>query len=532
MSNRIETILIVGGGTAGWLAAAFLNRALNRPGGPGCQVTLIESADIETIGVGEATIPTLRETMAFLGLDEAEWMTRCQATFKMAIKFVNWTGRPGPDVYWHPFGTIPKVREFELSHYWLKRKLRGSTAPLTDTLFSAISLCQAHKAPKVHTDPSYDGPIRYAYHLDAGLLATYLKETAKARGVIHLVDTVQEVVLDEKGYISHLKTAKLGDLHADLFIDCTGFRGLLINQALGEPFISYAEALLCDRAIAIPTARPEEGKRINPYTTATALSAGWAWHTPLFHRHGNGYIYASAFISPEEAEREFRAYLGPAADEGKARHIRMRVGKTRRTWVKNCVSIGLSSGFIEPLESTGIWLVEVGLRHLFYHFPDKTFPASLTNQYNQLMTNQYEQIRDFIVLHYCLTQREDTPFWRGNKYHLAIPDSLQTRLEGWRFTLPLPQEIGQAGFFRAPSYACILAGMGYLPDRGLPILQYAGEAEADQAFSDLQAETDRLNQALPDHYETLRWLHLQATLRQAHREELARREVLPQNTTR
>ena len=525
MSNRIEKILVVGGGTAGWLAALFLERVLNRPEGPKCQVTVIESAETGTIGVGEATLPTLRETMAFLGLAEAEWMTRCQATFKLAIRFVNWTGRPDPDIYWHPFGAIPKVGEFELSHYWLKRRPDGSPIPFADSLYSAVSLCRARKAPKHPTDSPYAGPIRYAYHLDAGLLAAYLKEVAKARGVIHLVDTVQEVILNENGYISHLRTPKLGELSADLFIDCSGFRGLLINQALKEPFISYGDVLFCDRAIAIPTPRPEDDRDINPYTTATALSAGWAWHTPLFHRHGNGYVYASRFLSPEEAENEFRNYLGAAAEHVEARRISMRVGKTRRTWVKNCVSIGLSSGFIEPLESTGIWLIEVGLRHLFYNFPDKTFPDSLINQYNRLMTKQYEQIRDFIILHYYLTQREDTPFWRQNKYHPAIPETLKADLERWRFMFPLPQDIGDAGFFRASSYACILAGMGYLPQRSLPILEYGDEPEADRAFLDLQAETVRLNHTLPGHYEALRRLHLDAALRQARRESLAQPET-------
>ena len=521
MSKDIETIVIVGGGTAGWLSAVYLNRALNRAGERPCRITLIESSDIGIIGVGESTVPTLRDTFAFLGLDEVEWMTRCQATFKLAIKFVGWSGRSVQDSYWHPFEPPPQLHGLELVHYWLKRHLAGDQTPYDRSAYSVVAACEAGKAPKDFSDPRYEGQVRYAYHLDAGLLATYLKEVGKQRGIIHLVDHVQRAVLTEDGYLSHLITANSGDLYADFFLDCSGFRGLLINQTLGEPFIDDGESLLCDRAVTMAVPQNETEPKINPYTTATALSAGWAWHAPLFTRSGNGYVYASRFCSSDQAEHEFRTHLGPVADSLEARHLTMRVGRTRRAWVKNCVSIGLSSGFIEPLESTGIYLIEMGLQNLLTYFPDKDFDPQQLDRYNQLMAYQYEHIRDFIIMHYCLTQREDSPFWQANKYQLTIPASLQAKLALWRSALPIQEETLETGFFRAPSYACVLSGLNFLPERPLPILTHISPNEAHAAFDRIQAEAEHWRNKLPDHVKTLRRLQLYHELRQAYRAEKA-----------
>lgn len=527
MDHTIRNIVVVGGGTAGWLAAAYLDRALNREKAGQCQVTLIESTDIDTVGVGEATVPTLRQTMAFLGFDEAEWMVRCNATFKLAIKFVNWSGLPGHEVFWHPFGKPPSLKGFPLAHYWLKRKLQGHADSMASSCYSHVRLCHAQKSPKTVDDPPYEGAVNYAYHLDATLLAAYLKEKTKTRGVRHVVDNVLGVVLDEHGCISHLTTQNSGPLTGDLFIDCTGFRGLLINQALGEPFVSFADALFCDSAIAmrIPASAGQQG--IEPYTTATALSAGWTWHIPLFGRSGNGYVYASAFLSKEEAEREFRQYLGPKSEQIDAWHLKMRIGMTRNPWVKNCVSIGLASGFIEPLESTGIYLIELGLYHLISYFPDKQFQPAVIQQYNQVMRHYYEHIRDFIVLHYCTTQREDTPFWRHNKYHPAVPDTLQTKLVLWESMWPLQEELFNPGLFANPSHFCILAGMGRLPRHSLPVLNYGHETAAAQEFLAIKEEAERLTQTLPDQEEYLRWLRLYEALRQAYQNDLQPAELAP-----
>ncbi|MBC6417308.1 MAG: tryptophan 7-halogenase [Prochloron sp. SP5CPC1] len=353
----------------------------------------------------------------------------------------------------------------------------------------------------------YGGEVRYGYYLDAGLLATYLREKAIARGVHHIVDDVVDVILDPQGNISQLKTEKSGNISGELFIDCSGFRGLLINQALQEPFDSYSDSLFCDRAIAIPLSTSSEKEEINPYTTATALDSGWTWHTPLYNRSGNGYVYSSSFITPEAAEQEFRNHLGAAAEGVEARHIPIRVGKTRNAWVKNCVSIGLSSGFIEPLESIGIFLIEQGIQALVDNFPDKSFNPIVRKRYNKFITYHYENIRDFIVLHYCTTQREDTPFWKANKYHPAIPENLQENLELFKAMLPNFDLLERPPLFGDYSYACILLEMKYLPETSLPRLDYLEQEEIEKELDLIQNQAIKLKQNLPNHSQYLQDLH-------------------------
>ncbi|MCB0196792.1 MAG: tryptophan 7-halogenase [Anaerolineae bacterium] len=517
--HRIENIVIVGGGTAGWLAAAYLNQALNRGAQPACRITLVESSDIPTIGVGEATIPTLLNTFQFLDISESDWMVKCGATFKLGIKFVNWLDGSTGDEFWHPFGLAPVTANtsIPLSHFWLKKRLKGQGEPFATSCSAAVRLCKNKKSPRFSSDPPYIGHADYAYHLDAGRLAAYLKERTKARGISHVVDHVLDVRLDEQRFIRQLITANHGPIEGDLFIDCSGFRGLLINQALGEPFTSYADSLLCDRAVAVsmPYSHddPYDEKRggINPYTTATALGSGWAWHTPLVGRSGNGYVYAGSFISPEEAEKEFKQYLGEKAVGIEAKHLTMRVGKTQRSWVSNCVSIGLAGGFIEPLESTGIYLIEAGLKNLVRNFPDKRFQPATINAYNHLMTRQYEEIRDFIVMHYCLTQRDDTPFWQANKADLALPQSLQHKLEQWYVMWPNnPLRVDEV--FTDFNHMCILAGMNRLPQQSLPILDYYDDNEADLLFSKVRTRAKILQKRLPAHSDDLKRLRLKTLL--------------------
>jgi hypothetical protein len=504
VDQHIRNIVVVGGGTSGWLSAVLLQRVLNPGAGngsQGCRVTLVESSDIGTIGVGEATIPTIKRTFKACGIDEADWMVRCNASFKLAIRFANWSA-PG-EVFWHPFGPMPSVGGFHLAHHWLARRALGAPEPFDASCFPVIAACEAKRAPKRPGDPPFEGAVTYAYQLDAGLLATYLKELGKRRGVHHVVDDVVDVEVDERRYIRHVRTRNHGELAADLFIDATGFRGLLINQALEEPFVSFGDTLLCDRAVAmrIPTDAAADG--INPYTSATALSAGWAWNIPLYERSGDGYVYSSAFTTPEEAEQELRAHLGPRAEGFEAQHIRMRIGKTRNTWVNNCVAVGLSGGFIEPLESTGIFFLELGLFNLWTHFPDKTFHPGLIAQYNRIMTQHYEQIRDFVVIHYCTTRREDTPFWKANRHDLALSPSLRTDLDVWSATLPNHSRLDERRFFDDYSYTSILAGMGAIPERPLPLFAYGSTIAPDDEFSRVAEQAAMLRASLPDHFRYL-----------------------------
>lgn len=475
LTGPIQNIVIVGGGTSGWLTAAYLDRMLNHDGQPRCALTLIESSDIGTIGVGEATIPTLGQTMAFLGIEESEWMPACNATYKLAVKFAQWTRPTGEDVFYHLFGEHPEAlpnatfHGIGASHLWLSRYLSGNAEPFAASYFLGYHLCEQKKSPNYF---NRRGPSWYAYHLDAGLLGQFLKRRTQNR-VRHLIDQVVDVELDNRGWIHRLHTGKSGPLEGDLFIDCSGFRGLLINQALKTPFLSYEDHLLCDRAIAMQIPNPTDTTEISPYTTATALKAGWSWNIPLYNRVGTGYVYSSQFISDTAAEEEFRKHLGPLADGIEARPLRMRVGRTANAWVNNCIAIGLSGGFIEPLESTGIYLTEMGLMHLRNHFPSRTMAPTLQRHYNQLMQKEYEEIRNFLILHYVFNKRGDTPFWLANAHDLKVPEDLQVLLDLWKERLPEVTELAKISCqFNAPSYTCLLAGNRELPQYPLPRLQY------------------------------------------------------------
>lgn len=508
-NQRIREILIVGGGTAGWLAATYLNRAL----GNTVRITLIESSAITRIGVGEATIPTLRFTMGFIGLTEEEWMPRCGGSFKTGIKFVNWQGdgqsffhpfHERPESFVQPYATpfYPMLGEgFSLMHFWLGKTLRGETTePLAYAISPGPTLCDLKKSPRYKQNSKYEFPS--AYHMDAGLVAGYLREVGTARGVEHVVDDVTNVGLDSRGFITHVETSKHGNLKADLFLDCSGFRGILINGALHEEFISDKATLMCDAAVAMPARQDPEKDGINPFTTATALSSGWVWDIPLFHRRGTGYVYSSEFLSKEQAESELRAHLGPSCEGMPPNHLKIRVGHNRRMWVNNCVSVGLSSCFIEPLESTGIFLIEFELAMLVNFFPDLSFDPERASGFNEAVTAVYEETRDFVAMHYVLSNREDTPFWRAVKTKTVIPSSLKRKLATFETQFPILDGFGYQ-VFRARNYASILAGMGHLPKAPFPIIEHLDPKSGNDAFAAVKLRTQDLAANLPSHYEYL-----------------------------
>jgi tryptophan halogenase len=511
--QQITSIVIVGGGTAGWLSAAYLNRAL----GSTVKITLVESSTVARIGVGEATVPTMVNTLSFIGIDERTFMRRCNATFKAAIKYTNWcTGGAGdqPDTFYHPFFDRPEelVEPFGLPHFpfvgegfssadlWA---MQPDKAPRYDRLCSAIPAA---------SDVSRFGPERlpgsrseqYAYHIDAGLFAELLCEIATARGVERRIDHVVGVELDERGFISEVKTKSGVPLRADMFLDCSGFRGLLINQGLGEPFLSDAKYLACDSAVAVDATNDPVNDGIPPYTAATALSAGWSWSVPLFHRFGSGYVYSSQHIDQDAAEQELRVLLDGRA--GAASHLKMRVGRCRRSWVNNCVAIGLSSCFLEPLESTSIFTIEYQLAQLVNLFPSRRFAPARLHRYNVVLNEMYDHLRDFIVMHYCTTHRGDTPFWREIRDERPIPDSLATVLDEYRVGV-MPMDRLHFRLFRSRSYAAILAGMQRFPEYGPPILNHAPAEPGAQLLAKLAARTQELLEQLPSHYDYVRGLH-------------------------
>jgi tryptophan halogenase len=324
--------------------------------------------------------------------------------------------------------------------------------------------------------------------------------------VEHIVDDVTDVELDGAGSIAAVRTKQARRLAADMFIDCTGFRSLLLGRALKEPFLSSLGYLPCDSAVALQPPNQPDREDIPPYTVSRANSAGWSWHIPLYHREGTGYVYASQFLDKDAAERELRTLLGPRAKDVAANHIRMRVGRTQRVWVKNCVAIGLSAMFIEPLESTSIFMTEYQLSNLVTLFPDRTFPAAIRERYNEMMAQVYDQIRDFIVMHYCTTQREDTAFWRAVKNELPIPDSLRTILEGYRSGMS-PTDFRKMNIFLDHNWASVFSGMGVYPERPPPIMRHAPSAAAEQRFLELERLSRALCERTPSHAAYIRSLH-------------------------
>jgi len=498
-----KRILIAGGGTAGWLTAGYLARRLSADLPGGAQVTLVESAEIGVLGVGEGTTPTLRRTLATIGVGEADLIRRCGATFKQGVTFAHWRhapGEPGPDHYLHPFQVADASGGLELLPYWLLGVggPEGWDAAATPQKRAA----DAGRAPKLATHPEYAAPLNYAFHFDAVALAGLLREQGIANGVRHLVDTITEVRLDADGAIAGLATRANGELTADLYVDCTGFRAELIGRAMGVPFRSVNDVLFCDRAVAaqLPHASPDAP--IASSTISTAQGNGWIWDIGLDRRRGIGHVYSSAHGDDEEAERTLRAYLGPAGAEAEVRRFRFEAGFREVNWHRNCVAIGLSSGFFEPLEATGIAFAEVAAAMVANLFPWGGDHETSARQFNRLMLQRYRQTLDFIKLHYCLSERRDTAFWRDNVDAGSVPDSLHELLDRWRFRPPSELDIDpRTDLFTDASWQYVLYGMGWRTDLSgrAGALRYADDAR--RAFGEVRRQGEYAAANLPSNRE-------------------------------
>ena len=507
MVSDCRRILIVGGGTAGWLTAGYLARMLGagRPGG--IAITLVESRDIGILGVGEGTFPTIRKTLSRIGIDEAELVRRCGATFKQGAKFVHWRnapGTPGHDHYLHAFQETDDRDGPELLPYWLLGLAGDANWDEVNTPQKRAA--DAHRAPKLPSHPDFVGPLNYAFHFDAVTLAALLREQGIANGVTHLVDTVQEVLLGEDGAIAGVRGAASGVLTADLYIDCTGFRAELIGKALGQPWKSCRDVLFCDSAIAIqvPYERPDDP--IASYTISTAQQAGWIWDIGLEARRGIGHVYSSAHSDAEEAERVLRAYVGPAGAALDTRSFRFDAGYREVNWVKNCVAVGLSSGFFEPLEATGIVFSEVAAGMIANLFPWAGDFETSARQFNAIMRRRYERALDFIKLHYCLSERRDSRFWLDNVDPASVPDSLKELLDRWRFRPPNEMDIDRnVDIFTESSWQYVLYGMGWKTDLSAKagVFRFAEEAKA--AFATIQRQAQYAVQQLPSNRELVRF---------------------------
>jgi glycine/D-amino acid oxidase-like deaminating enzyme len=499
----INSVVIVGGGTAGWMSATYLRAAF----GERVAITVVESDRVPTVGVGEATFSTVRHFFDYLGLDEREWMPQCSASYKLGIRFQDWRA-PGHHFY-HPFERLPVADGFSLADWWLAT---GRDQAFDRQCYITPALCAAQRSPRAIDGSLFaadlDGPLGrstlaeqseqfpYAYHFAADLLASFLTRYGKARGIRHVVDDVVHVGQDERGWISHVQTKAHGNVSGDLFIDCTGFRGLLINKALGEPFESFQDVLPNNRAVSLRVPSDDE-RQIRPYTTATAMEAGWIWTIPLYDRDGTGYVYSDEFCSPEDAERTLRDFAAPGHDDLPANHIAMRIGRNRRSWVHNCVAIGLSSAFVEPLESTGIFFIQHGVEQLVKHFPDSRWDAVNMDRYNQRVARVVDGVKEFLVLHYRAAAREDTPYWKEAKLR-RVPEAVDQFLAATRSALPdegsiYPHYHG----FEVYSWTTMLLGLGHEPTAARAALAHIDPAQAQVEFASVRRNAEFLAANLP-----------------------------------
>jgi hypothetical protein len=439
----------------------------------GVDITLIESPDIGTVGVGEGSTPRLKLFFDTIGVQESEWMPKCNATYKNGISFANWSTKPGFERYFHPF--VSQVDKFTTTAFFFNTlaRRRGVDVDAHPDRFSLTARLSEHRLGPV-PDENFPFVNDYGYHFDAHLVGEYLKEFAKARGVKHLQAKVTDVNQTADGDITSLSIEGGEPVEADFFVDCSGFRGALIQQALGVPFRSFAENLFNDSAVVLPTAQVEQ---IGSETVSTALKYGWAWEIPLTHRIGNGYVYSSAYCSPDEAETELRGVLGLLDSDVEARHLKMKVGRVESHWHRNCLAVGLSQGFIEPLEATALNLV----CNTVYGFMDtidaeSSFSGQGRHTFNERVSDSFEAVRDYIVAHYVLNSRQDTEYWIQNARNRNLSDTLQKILQMWTSGQNLSQEIERQKIrssYTPRSWYCLLSGYGYYPD----LQKVPGEAQ-------------------------------------------------------
>ncbi len=487
--SPVLRVVIVGGGTSGWMTAAALTRLLPER----CSVHLVESEAIGVIGVGEATLPHIRGFIEKLGLREADFMAWTRGTFKLGIEFRDW-GKIG-DSYVHPFGTFGRGKgDVDFHHYWTRLRLAGASLPPLEAFSYACRLARENRFDLPSTDPDQlTSTYGYAYQFDALLFAPYLRAIAERVGAQRTEGKVVEVLRDgATGNITAVRLDNGQSIEGDLFVDCSGFRSLLLGEALAEPFEDWNHWLPADRAVAMPC-RTETS--VTPYTSAIAMPAGWRWRIPLQHRTGNGYVYASAFLSDEEAARALTAAVegAPLADP---RPLRFRAGRRRRSWAHNCVAIGLASGFLEPLESTSIYLVQQAITALIELFPESPDATIERDEFNRLIDLEYDRIRDFLILHYHATTRSDSAFWDYVRT-MTVPDSLAEKIELFRRAGRVVKY--REGVFLDASWIAVYVGQGIMPEGYDPRADLADATTLARGMQALQAEIAATAARVPEH---------------------------------
>jgi tryptophan halogenase len=491
--KRIENIVIVGGGTAGWMTAAAFARSLDPRQ---YKVRLVESDQIGIIGVGEATIPAIHEFNQFIGIDEVEFMKKTNATFKLGIEFRNW-GSLG-ESYIHPFGRFGQaINGVGFHHYWLKMRQAGDPSGFEEYSLP-ITAARSGKFDYPSSDPhSPLSTYLYAFHFDAGLYARFLRQWCEQRGVERVEGKVVQVKQNtENGFIESISLESGESIAGDFFIDCTGFRGLLIEQTLKSGFDDWSHWLPCNRALAVPSENVGEPV---PHTRATALTAGWQWRIPLQHRTGNGHVYCSEYLNDDEATQMVLDNV-EGTPMAEPRLIRFTTGKRRKAWVNNCVAIGLSGGFLEPLESTAIYFIQSAIMKLVRNFPDASFSAVEADEFNRQIDSKFNQVRNLLIAHYKETQRDDTPFWNYCR-NMSIPEDLTHRIELFRHRGHVSFKSSE--LFNEPSWLSVLIGQGVIPQSYDPRVDGVSEAEIGQRLEQIKTIIRQSAESMPGHASTI-----------------------------
>jgi tryptophan 7-halogenase len=484
----VRSIVVVGGGTAGWMAAAAFSRFL----GKDWTIQLVESDDIGTVGVGEATIPQINLFNAALGIDEDAFLRATQGTIKLGIEFVDWWQKGHR--YIHAFGPVGRdLGLITFHHYWARARALGLAKDLGHYSFNTVAAWQS-KYDRIAPEPgSPVQPLTRAFHFDAGLYARFLRAFAEARGVRRFEGKITRVQQHaETGDIRAVETERGDVISGDLFIDCSGFRGLLIAQTLGTGYADWTHWLPCDRALAVPCSN---APTLLPYTRSTARTAGWQWRIPLQHRIGNGYVYCSRYLSDDEAQATLLANLDGAA-LAEPRPLKFVTGRRDAFWVKNCVALGLASGFMEPLESTSIHLIQAAIERVLQFLPNGDIQTVDTAEYNRQCIVEFERIRDFIILHYKACARDDTPFWRACAA-MAVPDTLTEKIEQFRSSGRIVRRDQE--LFTELGWLQVLAGQGIVPQRWHPLADQLSETDLAAFMATIEQLHQRAAAGLPTH---------------------------------
>jgi len=507
MNKPTKSIVIVGGGTAGWLTAGRIaaQHAANSP--TGISVTLIESPNIPTVGVGEGTWPTMRSTLMKLGISETDFIRECDASFKQGAKFSRWVDGSAKDFYYHPLMLPQGFGKTNLAAHW---QLAQSSQSFSEAVCFQEALCEQGCAPKSITTPEFNAVANYAYHLNAGKFSQFLqKHCCEKLGVKHILAEVTQVNAGENGDITSLTTAQAGTISGALFVDCSGFSSLLLGQHFKVPFIDASQTLFIDSALAVQIPYANEDAPIASHTISTAQQAGWIWDIGLLHRRGIGHVYSSRHTSEDQALQRLEEYIGPAFAQANVRKIPIQSGHRQIFWKNNCVAVGLAAGFLEPLEASALVLVELSASMIAEQLPACRAVMDITaKRFNETFLYRWARIIDFLKLHYILSKRTDNAFWVDNRAPKTIPASLQELMELWRYHTPCDHDFTSNNeVFPAASYQYVLYGMGFETDYSHSRHQLQDHKMAFEQFAKNQKNIQQVLRSLPSNRELLNKIH-------------------------